>query len=233
VILSHHPCRSTQYTCSHFRAASKSLPHTILANALQLTSIESHFYKNHTGAGVRCLHSIFSPAHFRHGEKTFPANPLFATHTSRAQITENTNTLSPAFATHTDFSPVSPVFATHTKTAGVYTNNSHFGIPQIVVRTDRCSFFSYIYKCPLQQTLSFDILTNARGIGLLMFFFLSTFNFRLPSPRSFNPSNSRSPDAKSRRPATNFHQSRVTSHQSRDVSVSTGHWTRITGRELQ
>src|SRR6267142_1613117 len=37
------------------------------------------------------------------------------------------NTLSPAFATHTDFAAVSLVFATHTKTTGVYTNSSHFG----------------------------------------------------------------------------------------------------------
>jgi len=56
-----------------------------------------------------------------------PVSPLLATHTSRQQITENTNTLSPAFATHTDFAPVTPVFATHTKTTGVCTNNSHSG----------------------------------------------------------------------------------------------------------
>jgi hypothetical protein len=54
-------------------------------------------------------------------------SPLFATHTSRPQITENTTTLSPFLATHTDFAPVSPVFATHTKTTGVYTNSSRFG----------------------------------------------------------------------------------------------------------
>src|SRR5882724_5532625 len=54
-------------------------------------------------------------------------SPLFGTHTSRQQITENTNTLSPAFATHTDFAPVTPVFATHTKTTGVCTYNSHSG----------------------------------------------------------------------------------------------------------
>src|SRR6266446_10992288 len=53
--------------------------------------------------------------------------PLVATHTKCSQITENTNTLSPAFATHADFAPVTPVFATHTKTTGVYTNNSHSG----------------------------------------------------------------------------------------------------------
>src|SRR6266403_525410 len=56
-----------------------------------------------------------------------PVSPLLATYTSRQQITENTNTLSPAFATHTDFAAVSPVFATHTKTTGVYTNSSRFG----------------------------------------------------------------------------------------------------------
>jgi hypothetical protein len=37
------------------------------------------------------------------------------------------SSVSPLFATHTDFAPVSPVFATHTKTTGVYTNNSHSG----------------------------------------------------------------------------------------------------------
>src|SRR5882672_10699660 len=42
---------------------------------------------------------------------------------------ENPVTVCPLLATHTDLSPVSPVFATHTKTAGVYTNNSHFGTP--------------------------------------------------------------------------------------------------------
>src|SRR6266850_709658 len=56
-----------------------------------------------------------------------PVSPLLATDTSRQQITENTNTLSPAFATHTDFAPVTPVFATHTKTTGVCSNNSHSG----------------------------------------------------------------------------------------------------------
>src|SRR6267378_3029219 len=35
--------------------------------------------------------------------------------------------ISPLFATLTDFSLLSPVFATHTKTTGVYTNNSHSG----------------------------------------------------------------------------------------------------------
>jgi hypothetical protein len=41
-------------------------------------------------------------------------SPLFGTYTSRQQITENTNTLSPAFATHT-------------KTTGVCSNNSRSG----------------------------------------------------------------------------------------------------------
>src|SRR6266403_119336 len=54
-------------------------------------------------------------------------SPLFATHTSRSQTTENSSALSPLLATHTDFVPVTPVFATHTKTTGVYTNNSHSG----------------------------------------------------------------------------------------------------------
>src|SRR6266850_4870014 len=66
----------------------------------------------------RFLHCVASPA---------TVSPLFATHTSHPQFAENTNSLSPAFATHTDFAAVSPVFATHTKTTGVYTNSSHFG----------------------------------------------------------------------------------------------------------
>ena len=52
-------------------------------------------------------------------------SPLFATLTNRPQIIENSNSLSPAFATLTDFAPLSPVFATHTKITGVYINNSH------------------------------------------------------------------------------------------------------------
>src|SRR6266850_1467196 len=60
-------------------------------------------------------------------ENAVAVTPLFATHTSRPQISENTTALSPFLATHTDLSPVSPVFATHTKTGGVYTNSSHFG----------------------------------------------------------------------------------------------------------
>lgn len=186
MILSHHPCRSVQHTRSYSRTASKSLPHTILANPLQLTSNESHSYKNHRGAWVRCLHSILSPAHFPH-ERTLPVNPLFPTHTSRAQISENTNTLSPALATHRllprtscichSYANLHPGRFCRAKTAEVYTNSSHFGIPWLVVRKHRRSFFSYAYKCPLLQTLSLDILTNARGVwGLLMFF---PFNFQL------------------------------------------------------
>src|ERR1700682_1106570 len=57
-------------------------------------------------------------------------SPWFATHTSCPQIPENTITLSSFLATHTDFAPVTPVFATHTKTTGVYTNNSHSGLPR-------------------------------------------------------------------------------------------------------
>jgi len=51
-------------------------------------------------------------------ENAVAVTPLFATHTSRPQISENTTALSPFLATHTDLSPVSPVFATHTKTGG-------------------------------------------------------------------------------------------------------------------
>ena len=54
-------------------------------------------------------------------------SPLFATHTTRSQITENTVALSCLFATHTDFAPVTPLFATHTKTTEVCANNSHSG----------------------------------------------------------------------------------------------------------
>src|SRR6266478_1440487 len=66
----------------------------------------------------RFLHCVTSPT---------TVTPLFGTHTNHPQFTENTNTLSPAFATHTDFAAVSLVFATHTKTTGVYTNSSRFG----------------------------------------------------------------------------------------------------------
>ena len=66
----------------------------------------------------RFLHCVTSPT---------TVSPLFATHTSHPQFTENTNTSNPAFATHIDFAAVSPVFATHTKTTGVYTNSSRFG----------------------------------------------------------------------------------------------------------
>src|SRR5882672_12207966 len=51
-------------------------------------------------------------------ENADAVTPLFATHTSRPQISENTTALSPFLATHTDLSPVSRVFATHTKTGG-------------------------------------------------------------------------------------------------------------------
>ena len=69
-----------------------------------------------------------------------PLTPLFATHTSRPQITENPVTLSPFPATHTDIAPVSPVFATHTKTTGVYTNNSHSGThPRSSAKRVSCS----------------------------------------------------------------------------------------------
>src|ERR1700730_8207685 len=53
-----------------------------------------------------------------------PLTPLFATHTSRPQLTENPTALSPFLATHTDFSFLPPLFATHTKTTGVYINSS-------------------------------------------------------------------------------------------------------------
>src|SRR6266404_5624622 len=75
-----------------------------------------------------------------------PLTPLFATHRSSTQATENPNTLSPFLATHTDLSPVSPLFATHTKTVGVYTNNSYSG-------TSSSSF-------PKSAGLSFHALTN-------------------------------------------------------------------------
>src|SRR6266446_2337769 len=48
-------------------------------------------------------------------------SPLFATHTSRSQTTENSSALSPLLATHTDFVPVTPVFGhSYENSRGVY-----------------------------------------------------------------------------------------------------------------
>src|SRR5882724_11482708 len=81
-------------------------------------------FRRSTSLASAALH----PSRFRHcAASPVTVSPLFAAHTSHPQFPENPNTLSSAFATHTDLSPVSPVFATHTKTPGVYTNSSHFG----------------------------------------------------------------------------------------------------------
>ena len=85
-----------------------------------------------------------------------PISPLFATLRSRPQITENTDTLSPFLAAHTDFSPVSPVFATHTKTAGVYTNNSHSGTHPLL------SFLRLLLLAP-SQLLALRAISGHNG----------------------------------------------------------------------
>ncbi len=81
-----------------------------------------------TPAAARLLHFCRRlPRSCRGCEKLLSIGSLRATLLSRAeprdtstsQIVENTSTLSPFLATHTDFAPVSPVFATHTKTTGV------------------------------------------------------------------------------------------------------------------
>src|SRR6267142_2573083 len=83
-------------------------------------------------------------------------SPLFATHTSRSQTTENSSALSPLLATHTDFVPVTPVFATHTKATGVYTNNSHSGtsVGSVVLILKHC--FGSVADPPGRNTLPDD-----------------------------------------------------------------------------
>jgi hypothetical protein len=89
-------------------------------------------------------------------EKLLSISSLFATLTSTTQIAENTSTLSPFLATHTDFAPVSPVFATHTKTPGVVvsltkifsekfevlTKNSNLCLNFVLPSRSFCSLFS-------------------------------------------------------------------------------------------
>src|SRR5882724_2665220 len=92
--------------------------------------------------------------------------PLVATHTRCSQITENTNTLSPAFATHADFAPVTPVFATHTKTTGVYTNNSHSGThPRRIVTFSSSLSFQRLTNCPLCKSFVLTFIHRMGGVG--------------------------------------------------------------------
>src|SRR5882724_4471371 len=98
----------------------------------------------------------------------FPLTPLLATHTNCSQITENTNTLSPAFATHTDSSSVSPVFATHTKTTGVYTNNSHSGThPMRIVTFSSSLSFQRLTNCPLCKSFVLTFIHRMGGVGVV------------------------------------------------------------------
>src|SRR6266404_2911172 len=92
--------------------------------------------------------------------------PLVATHTKCSQITENTNTLSPAFATHADFAPVTPVSATHTKTTGVYTNNSHSGThPMRIVTFSSSLSFQRLTNCPLCKSFVLTFMHRMGGVG--------------------------------------------------------------------
>src|SRR6266403_335321 len=92
--------------------------------------------------------------------------PLVATHTKCSQITENTNTLSPAFATHADFAPVTPVSATHTKTTGVYTNNSHSEThPMRIVTFSSSLSFQRLTNCPLCKSFVLTFMHRMGGVG--------------------------------------------------------------------
>ena len=89
-------------------------------------------------------------------------SPLFATLTSRPQLTEKTATLSLFLATHTASSPVTPVFATLTKTAGVSLLLFPFWFTPRTSGTRRSSLattplFSHSYEllCSYQKSNSF------------------------------------------------------------------------------
>src|SRR6266403_247660 len=95
-----------------------------------------------------------------------PLTPLFAAHTSRSQITENTITLSPLLATHTDLPLISPVFATHTKTTGVYTNNSHSGTqPTRIVTFSWCLSFQRLTNCSFRKPFVLTFMHRMGGVG--------------------------------------------------------------------
>ena len=120
-------------------------------------------------------------------ENPVSITPLFATHTSCSQLAENITALSSLLATHTDFTPVSPVFVTHTKTAGVYTNSSHFGISQLSsVRIVVLSFHA-LTNAPSRKFFLLTSLQMPGGVGAPHVFFpfnlqLSTVNCQ-PFPR--------------------------------------------------
>src|SRR6266403_608735 len=79
--------------------------------------------------------------------------PLVATHTKCSQITENTNTLSPAFATHAD-------------TTGVYTNNSHSGThPMRIVTFSSSLSFQRLTNCPLCKSFVLTFIHRMGGVG--------------------------------------------------------------------
>ena len=73
-------------------------------------------------------------------KQTASISPLFATLTSRPQLTENTSTLSSFLATLTASAPVSPVFATLTKSAGCHFVSSHSGTRHSPLLTRHFSF---------------------------------------------------------------------------------------------
>src|ERR1700682_5567752 len=108
------------------------------------------------------------------------ASALFATLTNRPQIAENSNTLSPAFATHTDITPVTSLFATHTTTTGVYINNSHSDLPRgsskgspSLPRGSRGAAAKGARFCPSR------FLCNLGNSALNSVFSPSSFNFQL------------------------------------------------------
>jgi hypothetical protein len=112
-----------------------------------------------------------------------PLSPLFATHTRCSQLAENSNTLSPAFATHTDLSPASPVFATHTKTTGVYPNNSHSGThaPSSLKITPHS--FHELTNYPFRNSFPLTSLQMPGGMGPVAASFLKDyFNFSVVFP---------------------------------------------------
>jgi hypothetical protein len=114
--------------------------------------------KLHSRRAARCLY--FDHRH----EKLLAISPLFATLTSTPQIAENTSTLSPFLATHTDLSPVSPVFATHTKTTGVgvsLTKDFRYYLKSASPGRTFCSLFS------LFEQRAFDNLFEIKGLRTL------------------------------------------------------------------
>lgn len=130
-------------------------------------------------------------------------SPLFAPHlrslhperlygTSRSQIVENPRILSPAFATHTDFSAVSAVFAAHTKTAGVYPNNSHSGTHTLSSLEIAPLSFHELTNCPSRNSFPLTSLQMPGGMGPIAASFLKDyFNFSVifPNLPTCKPSN--------------------------------------------